>query len=283
LLRSFSRRLGYLDGSKEAQAIVRGWLGPGGMLADILKLNELGHAIFANVAPVLPEATLSALESVFGNADKETLRSGGNHIRLVHALAYEPALFERAAKLLCKFAEVLDEGHVDGEAVRAFTSLFYIVVSGTHAPLSMRLKVLDKLLKSDEPTERQLGLKGLEAAMKTDHFTPYAPFEFGARSRDYGYHPKNGTEIGQWFEDVLKFAEPFALGDGALSALASKAIAQKFRGLWTHVSRYEALERIAKAIAGTEFWRDGWIAARQTRQYGGGAFNDETLRRLAGC
>ena len=280
LLRSFSRRLGYLDGSKEAQVIVRGWLGPGGMLADILKLNELGRAIFTNVAPVLPGATLRALEAVFANADKETLLSGGNHIRLVHALAYEPALFERAVKLLRKFAEVLDESNFEAEAVRAFTSLFHIVGSGTHAPLSMRLKVLDKLLRSGKSVERQLGLKGLDAAMKTNHFTPYSPFEFGARSRDYGSHPKNGGEIGQWFEDVLTFAEPFAFEDSPISAPLRKAIARQFRGLWTHVSRYDALERISKAIAGTGFWRDGWVAARHTRQYDGSALKDEALRRL---
>jgi hypothetical protein len=280
LLRSFSRRLGYLNSSKEAQTIVRGWLGPGGMLADILKLNELGRAVFTNVAPVLPEATLGALEAVFGNADKEALLSGGNHIRLVHALAYEPQLFERAVTLLCKFAEVLDEGNVEREAVRAFTSLFYIVGSGTHAPLSMRLKVLDKLLRSDKPVERQLSLKGLDAVMKTDHFTPYSPFEFGARSRDYGSHPKNSGEIGQWFEEVLTFAEPFALWNSPVAAAVRKSIARKFRGLWTHVSRYDALERMAKAVAGTEFWRDGWVATRQTLQYDGSALKDDVLRRL---
>jgi hypothetical protein len=119
LLRSFSRRLGYLDGSKEAQTIVQGWLAPDGLLADVLGLNELGRAMFENVAPVLPEATLSALESVFANADKETLLRGGHFIRLLHSLAYDPELFERAVKLLCRFAGVLDEGNFDGEAAKA--------------------------------------------------------------------------------------------------------------------------------------------------------------------
>jgi hypothetical protein len=279
LLRSFSRRLGYLSNSKETQAIVRGWLGPGGMLADILSLTELGRVIFQNVAAVLPEATLGALEAVFANADKETLLGGVHYIRLLHALAYEPALFERAVKLLCKFAGVLDEGNREGEAVRAVTSLFYIVGSGTHASLPMRLAVLDALLKSANPVEQRLGSKSMEAALKTDHFTPFSPFEFGVRSRDYGYHP-NGSEIGQWYEDVLKFAEPFALGESAVTAPIRTAIARKFRGLWTHVSRYDALERIAKAVAGTEVWRDGWVAARQTRQYDGSALKDEGLKRL---
>jgi hypothetical protein len=280
LLRSFSRRLGYLDGSKEARTIVKGWLGPTGLLSDVLGLNELGRAMFENVAPVLPEATLSALENVFANADKETLLRGGHFIRLLHSLAYDAALFERAVKLLSRFASVLDEGSFDGEAARAIAPLFYIVFSGTRAPLPMRLTVLDSLLKSDEPVEQHLGIKALEAMMKPDHFMPYATFEFGARSRDYGYHPKTGKEVGQWFEDVLSAAEPLSLGDGPVMARVRKTIAGKFRGLWTHGGRLDALERISKAITGSEFWRDGWVAARQTRQYDGRTLNAESLQRL---
>lgn len=62
LFRSFSRRLGYLHGSKEAVAIVRRWLGGGGLLESVIGFNDLRRAIFDNVAPVAPEDTLAALE-----------------------------------------------------------------------------------------------------------------------------------------------------------------------------------------------------------------------------
>jgi hypothetical protein len=280
LLRSFSRRLGYLDGSKEAQAIAQGWLVPGGILADVLNLNELGRAMFENVAPVLPEATLSALENVFVNADENTLLRGGHFIRLLRSLAYDSELFERAVKLLRKFAELLDDRSFEGEATKAIASLFYIVFSGTRAPLVMRLKVLDGFLKSNTPLELLLGVKALESMMETDNFAPYANFEFGARSRDYGYQPKNGAEVGHWFEEVLKAAESLALGNGTVGAPVRKAIARQFRGLWRDGGRLDALERISKSIAGTGFWRDGWIAARQTRQYDGNALRADSLRRL---
>jgi hypothetical protein len=280
LLRSFSRRLGYLDGSKEAKTIVQGWLAPDGLLADVLNLTELGRAMFENVAPVLPEATLSALESVFANADEATLLRGGPFIHLLHSLAYDPALFERAVKLLCRFAGALDEGSFDGEAAKAVAPLFYIAFSGTHAPLTMRLGVLDGFLRSDGPVEQHLGIKALEAVMKPDQFMPYSTFEFGARSRDYGYYPKNGSEVGHWFEEVLKMMEPIALGDSPVAARVQETIARKFRGLWTRGGRLDALERISKAIAGSGFWRDGWIAIRQTRQYDGEILKGESLRRL---
>ena len=51
LLRSFSRRLGYLHASNEAVAIVRRWVGPEGLLSDVANLNEFGQALFENIAP----------------------------------------------------------------------------------------------------------------------------------------------------------------------------------------------------------------------------------------
>jgi hypothetical protein len=50
LLRSFSRRLGYLSDSAEGIAIVEGWLASDGMLANVGQLNELGKALLRNVA-----------------------------------------------------------------------------------------------------------------------------------------------------------------------------------------------------------------------------------------
>ncbi|CAN7263051.1 hypothetical protein [Mesorhizobium caraganae] len=280
LLRSFSRRVGYLDSSKEAQVIVRGWLARGGLLSNAANLNELKRAMFQNVAPVSPEATLSALEVAFVDADKDTLLRGQHFVRLLHALAYDAALFERAVRLLCRFASIDDEGN-DCSVTNAISSLFYIAFSATHAPLTMRLTVLDGLLKSKGLVEQHLGIKALEAMLTSEHFRPYSSFEFGARSRDYGYHPKNGREVGAWFAEALKAAEPFTIEGGPAMERARRAVARNFRGLWMRGGQVDGLERISKAIASTGFWRDGWVAARHTRQYAGKGLPAESLRRLS--
>ena len=62
LIKSFSRRLGYLHDSKEAVRIVEQWLRIGGLLGEVAELNDLSRAIFHNVAPVSPGAVLAALE-----------------------------------------------------------------------------------------------------------------------------------------------------------------------------------------------------------------------------
>ncbi|MBH5371506.1 hypothetical protein [Bradyrhizobium glycinis] len=181
LRRSFSRRLGYLDGSKEAQSIVRAWLAPGGMLADTPNLGEDERAMLANVAPVMSDETLAAIEHALKEADEPTLAKTTHVARLLRSLAYEPEQFERAVAILIKIALAAKDDDENG-AAGIVPSLFYIVLSGTHAPIAMRLKVLEGFLKSDEPELQAVGFKSLDAVLKTDHFSSAHGFEFGARS-----------------------------------------------------------------------------------------------------
>ena len=89
LIKSFSRRLGYLHVSKEAKAIVKKWLGEGGLLENISTFNDLGKTVFVNVAPVAPEDVLSALERTC--AQQPTV--GEQYFDLLRSIAYEPAQF----------------------------------------------------------------------------------------------------------------------------------------------------------------------------------------------
>jgi hypothetical protein len=280
LLRSFSRRLGYLDDSKEAKAIVEAWLTPDGLLGNVTNLNELGRAMFSNVAPVAPEAVLWALENALSGADEATLCSCTHFVQLLRSLAYEPAFFLRALALLVKFAARQSGDARESEAIRVVESLFHIVLSGTHAPIEMRVKTAEALLGSEDPNMRTLGVKALEALMKTSHFSSHYEFDFGARSRDYGYHPRTGKDVRAWFDAVLKLARTFALSDSPVTGEVQKAIAREFRGLWSDEGRAEDLDRLAREIAAKSFWRDGWIAARRTRTYDGKALTFELVTRL---
>jgi hypothetical protein len=280
LLLSFSRRLGYLDSSKEARDIVQGWLAPGGLLADVVSLNDLGRDMFGNVAPVLPGAVLSALENAFADADDAVLGKSTHFIRLLRSLAYDAEHFARAVGLLVKFARLSGGHRSHDEATKIVESLFYVVLSGTHAPVVTRLKVVEKVLRSNDVAEQNLGVDALEAMLKTSHFMSVYNFEFGVRSRDYGYYPPTGKDVGDWFAAVLNFAKPFALLDGSVGEGVRRAIAHEFRGLWTNVSRADELELIAHAVATRGFWREGWIGARQTRISDGGGLPVDVLARL---
>lgn len=281
LRRSFSRRLGYLDGSKEARAIVQAWLAPGGMLADIPNLGEDERTILMNVAPVMPDETLAAIEHVLKNADVATLAKSMHVVRLLRSLAYEAAQFERAIALLIKLAQAADSGaNSENAAAGIVPSLFHIVLSGTHAPIAMRLKVLEGLLKSDAPALRALGLKSLDAVLKTGHFSSAHSFEFGARSRDYGYYPPTRKEVQDWFGAVLQVASPLALSDDPIAAGVRMCVALEFRGLWSTPGQTDALEGLVVEIAKKGFWREGWAAVRQTRIYDSGHMPSDVRERL---
>jgi hypothetical protein len=281
LLRSFSRRLGYLNGSKEARAIVESWLAPGGLLADVSNLDEDEREILTNVAPMLPDAVLTTIERALRATEEATAKKCTYLARLLRSLAYEPALFERATALLIQLAQVADtdEEH-DREPVSILTSLFYIALSGTHAPVAMRLKILQGLLQSNDAWRRALGVNALEAMLRTQLFSAHYSFEFGALSRDYGYEPRDGKDVQDWFDAVMAVAAPLALSDSPVAPDVRKCIAGEFRGLWMNAGQANALEILAKEIVAKGFWRDGWIAARRTRIYGGKHMPPNILARL---
>jgi hypothetical protein len=108
---------------------------------------------------------------------------------LLRSLAYDPEHFARAVALLVKFARLEGDRGSDGDAAKIVESLFYVVLSGTHAPIATRLKALEGLLRSSDKAEEMLGVDALGAMLQTSNFLSIYSFEFGARSRDYGYYP----------------------------------------------------------------------------------------------
>ena len=281
VLRSFSRRLGYLNASTEAQEIVRSWLAPGGLLGDIVHLDELRITVLTNVAPVAPEAVLSALEAAMNGADDGVLRDFTRLARLLRALAYEPAQFERAAALLVRLARLPKENRLGGDAAEVLESLFPIRLSGTRAPLDLRLTVVERLLRSTEEAEKRLALRLLRAVLRTGFFTSGYGFEFGARSRGYGLHPQNGQEVRDWYAAGLRLAAPFLLVKGPIGDGVREVIARAFADLWVRGGQAAELTRLAQTIIGAQgFWHDGWAAVRRTRTYNVEHLTPDSLAEL---
>jgi hypothetical protein len=275
LLRSFSRRLGYLSDSVEAAAIVDGWLAPAGLLGEVAaNFNELGKAMFENVAPVAPEAALTAMERVLLGLDSDALSGHAHFVRLLRQLAYDAVRFERCLTLIEKFALAGVK-----EARDIFPSFFYLYLSGTHATLEQRQEFLRPLLGSDDPRRRRLGVEGLKAFVEAWHFNSSNSFEFGARSRDPGYWPANGAEASAWFTSALKFAGEIAVSDLPAAAEVRTAIADQLRGLWT-VGLFDEVEQLCREIAGKHFWQEAWLAIRQILQYDSNGFAPEVAGRL---
>ncbi len=283
VLRSFSQRLGYLDASLEAREIVASWLAPGGLVADIGRLNDLGIAVLKNVAPVAPEAALGALEGAIREADDAILQSFAQYARLLRSLAYEPAHFERAVALLVRLSRLPNENRLMGDIPGVLESLFPVRLSGTEAPLELRLTVIDGLLRYADEAEQRLGVKLLRAVLRTDFFTSGYSFDFGARCRGYGLQPRNGQQVREWFAASLEYAGTFLLIDGAVGDSVRDVVAQSFRGLWVQGGQAAILTRHFRAVVDARgFWYDGWGAVRRTRIYGSEQLSPEELAELGG-
>lgn len=281
LARSFSRRLSFLHDHPRAIAIVERWLAPGGLLGDVAAFNDLGRAMFENVAPVLPEAALAALERAGHGAPDVAALVRRQHRRLLRSLAYDPLLFERSATLLAQAATQTTDERDAKEVSDTLTSLFTIYLSGTHATIEQRLRVIERLLRSGEPKQRSLGLAALGEALKATHFSSGYSFEFGARSRDYGYRPRSDEDVTRWYGATLALIERLAFTEGVLKAELGDLLAQNFHGLWTSAHMFDSLESLFRRFATEGFWRGGWAACRQTMHFDRGRLGPEGSSRLA--
>jgi hypothetical protein len=278
LRQSFSRRLGYLHGSKEARAIVEAWLAPGGLLGDLSNLNEVQRAMLTNVAPVMPDHVLTCVENALASSGHD-LTALEPFIGLLRSIAYDISTFDRAAAAIAKFARRSSGSNNSADPTNVFESLFTIVLSGTRAPAMQRLRLIERLLHSSDSGERRIGIKALGAMFKTGQFTSIYGFDFGARSRDYGYHPATEQDVRDWFEAALTTAETFAL-DGPCAEEVRNQIGLEFRGLWAHSGRRDDVDRIARAIGAKQFWREGWIGARNTQRWEGRRLLEDSRKQL---
>lgn len=263
LLRSFSRRLGYLHDSPIALRIVNQWLGEGGLLANLANLSADEKAVFENIAPVDPEAVLAALERVA----PEALSKRSPYPGIIRSIAYDPKFFDRCVELLLRFGEHAPQDDRGGDSDRDLTSLFHLILSGTHAPIGQRLVVVDLLLRSDNPYRRAVGIKALHNVLEGWQFGSGYDFEFGARPRDYGFWPQTGADLKHWYVLALKVVETLSQSDLPVAAGVRATFASQFRGLWSQPLLHGELDRLCRLIAKSGFWREGWTGVRQTLKY----------------
>lgn len=266
LIKSFSRRLGYLHDLDEAQAIVSEWLKDDGWLSCLESFNDLGITVFTNIAPVNPEATLDSIKTAgvrnadfFGNDNKHRQR----FVSILRAIAYECAYFEEAVEEIRKFAVRSEKTNNSGDAANVFNSLFHIYLSGTMASAGQRIKVLEKLVQSESEADHTLLYSGLDAMLECSHFMSSYSFEFGARKRSYGYYPVSGEEIKNWYREVLRLCSGLEKVDAHKTKIRNM-IASQFRFLVKNTGLVDEFIALADEFSAKCGWPEGWAGARST-------------------
>src|SRR6266496_1595087 len=268
MLKSVSRRLGFLHDSSIAQLTVTRWLRADGPLGNLIAMGDAGMRILTNIAPVAPEAVLAKLESELAGEPKPH-----EWIWLIKAIGYDGRLFERAATLLARFAVTEPENNNLNSARNIFSEMFHIYLSGTQATPEQRRSVIKRLAASSDERLRRGAHIALRALIKSDHFVSSASHDFGARSRDWGWHPKTNKDVWDWFEAAIALVL-------ASDSDARVLIAEHVRELWRFPTCRDALDRIATAFLQKRPWIEGWTAFRATLRFDGKHMSEDVRAKL---
>lgn len=258
MLKSVSRRLGFLHDSRTAQEIVSRWLDSDGPLGDLFSKADDSIQIITNIAPVAPEAVLEKIE--------HCVNSEVHHrwIRLIKAIGYDAVLFDRSVDLLARLAGAQPENHNLSSARSLFSAFFHIYLSGTQALPEQRRAAIRRLAGSDDPLLRKGASIAIRALLNTQDFMSAEGHEFGARSRDWGWQPKIHQDIWDWYEEAIELVIEIES-----EAEARVLLASALRGIWSYPDCRETLIRVAKQFAQTQPWIEGWISCRATLRYDG--------------
>jgi hypothetical protein len=269
LLKSFSRRLGYLHDCQKAKEIAEKWLENQGLLHNVAQLNADGNAIFTNIAPLAPQAALAAIEATaFGDNSEYFLsidnNGRGHWMHILRSLAFDPTLFDRAARILALFYSVEPARHNYNSAKTYFIELFHLYLSGTHATVEMRLQVVKYLINHPSDALQRAGFEALNAMFQVGGFISSHDFSFGGRHRDHGWQPTSVDQLNHWFRVVLGYLADVISNSGAHTERLKALIAERIGGLWKFAHINDELEAfIAKIATESESgWPEAWLAIR---------------------
>ncbi|WP_447868521.1 esterase/lipase family protein [Rahnella aceris] len=278
LFRSFTRRLGYLSDSEEASDIVSSMLSYNGIFERMLAQGKHRYtetfALISNVAPVAQKQTLEFIErgarlEPAGWFFTRENQSFSVIARLLRSIAYEAQYFEQCVSLLCLFAENEKKGENTNSTTDLLSTLFHINLSGTHAPLSLRIKIINTLLLEQRTS---IALRLLGSLLKTSHFTSFQSFDFGAQVRDYGYHPQTWDDYDAWFCKTLDFLIEIYNKRPELSREICDIVKSKFRSLWKVKPAQNQLYTLVNKLIGSPGDEILWCVVREAIR-----FNSESV------
>lgn len=263
LIRSFGRRLSYIPDNERAQDIVKNWLAPEiGWMNEVSNLNEFEMSVFENLATIVPEHALAAIERAVLLSDRFASRENkhfSRFIRLLRYIAYEEHLFVRSANVMVEFALTEKVGENTNPIRRELSSMFQIIRSGTHASLTVRLKVITQLWESNIVIKQQLATELIAAALEAWHLQPRHIPNFSSKSRDLGASPQNSDETKIWFTTVVEQCIRMVNHNTPFKTALKDILALKLRGIWTKAHLFDLVESVCKQMTQKDFWAKGWF------------------------
>lgn len=288
LQKSFARRLGYLHDNREAQAAIGRWLNPNGPFGDLLAASDDAAQTLRSLAPVAPEQVLRLIEQGIagpaGPAGTTILNPKTAHrwqlTMILKSLAFDPALFDRAVMALAKFVAAERPDENQNSARGAFGELFHLHLSGTQASPDQRRAMTESLFTSGDADSLRCGRLAVRALLQSGHFSSSSNFDFGARPRDFGWHPPTYGDIWNWYRDAITLAVKLSAVEGQRKELKA-IVAGALRGLLGIKACLDAIEAAVSDFLGDGEWIEGWLAVRGAIRFDGEGWLPEVKVRVA--
>jgi hypothetical protein len=284
LLKSFSRRLGYLPNCNEAKIIIQSWFSAGGLLENLHSNNRnaLAWVVIENIAPISVEKVLIYIEKF---ADQPEFCTRNNEsfigiIGLIRSIAYEGKYFNQCTNLLCQFS-LSERKEENNNSIRdVLNSLFQLYLSGTHATKEQRLKVIDDLINTSIESNVDLALELLNSSLEASHFSSSHSFDFGANSRDYGYSPKSNQDVNEWYTLYINYIVKLITNDSSNSIIAKEKLSNNLRGLWQQHNLRDLIEETCLAVGNLGMWSDGFSEIHSILKFDCKASDIDEIERL---
>jgi hypothetical protein len=200
-------------------------------------------------------------------------------LRILRHLAYDAQLFNGCINQILKLAEE-DKYSGHNSSADVFKSLFTIRLSGTWATVDQRIEVVERMLKSKVELHNRFGLLALKAMLGTSGFTSAYPFEFGARSRDYGYQPSGKLEVQNWYTKVIDLCKNHLFGDNHLATAIRTALERSLSTLWVDIKLYNQVEEILLDLNKSTEYYGGWLAVKGIFRFQRTELDEEGFDRL---
>jgi hypothetical protein len=287
LVDSFCNQISRLDFLPEVKSLTAELCGPQGPFgqAEVI-LSERGSRLFRALVEVNPDATSKALSNVLQKYSEEGLTQITGDVRrnLVWALeklCFHASCFEEAANSLLLLAASENENW-SNNATGIFEQLFSTFGSGTEAPPSMRLSLIDCALRSDRGSIRELAVAALEQAITTYSGTRVIGAEYqGSGEPLEEWRPQVwGDAFGYW-EQALDRLCNLVIEKDPLAALAKTSISNHIRGLMQY-GRVDILDTVIRKIVDQDgpLWPAALDSIKDSLRYEGKKMPNEGKAKL---
>ncbi len=272
---SFFRRLRFLHNKEYAINIAGLYLDN----IDFENVDKHEMEILKCIKVISPEKILYKIEQV--KKDSFFTRKNDKYYdwaRILAYIAYDSDLFYRATMLLVEFVKTEKKDENYNSIRDILYKLFHVMLSGTHALIDERLKVVDSLVSDSCKIKNDIAIKLIDELLETGGFLGQIIDESTSRKRDYGYCPRTNKEYKEWYISIFNYCKEL-MKKNIFRDEIKEILSNNFRNLASQ-GFYNELEKIVEIVLKDETWPQIWISIGVIKHFDREKVPQEMLERM---